>query len=42
MLLEYPDILTTEDVRNILKVSKHTVYKYRIPKAELINFINAV
>lgn len=57
MLTEYPDILTTEDVRNLLKVSKHTVYKliqtgelkarkvaqhYRIPKVELINFINAV
>lgn len=57
MLTEYPDILTTEDVRSLLKVSKHTVYKliqtgelkarkvaqhYRIQKAELINFINAV
>jgi len=27
MLSKYPDILTTEDVCDLLKVSKHTVYK---------------
>lgn len=57
MLSDYPDILTTEDVCNLLKVSKYTIYKlirskklkakkvaqhYRIQKAELLNFINAV
>ena len=27
MLSEYPDILTTEDVCSLLKVSKYTIYK---------------
>ncbi len=27
MLSEYPDILTTEDVCKLLKVSKNTIYK---------------
>lgn len=27
MLSEYPDILTTDDVCNLLKVSKYTIYK---------------
>lgn len=57
MFSKYPDILTTADVCDLLKVSKSTVYKliqtgelkakkvaqhYRIPKVELINFINIV
>lgn len=57
MFSKCPDILTTADVCDLLKVSKSTVYKliqtgelkakkvaqhYRIPKAELINFINIV
>lgn len=27
MLSEYPDILTTEDICSLLKVSKYTIYK---------------
>lgn len=27
MLVDYPDILTTKDVCELLKVSKHTVYQ---------------
>lgn len=57
MLSDYPDILTTDEVCQLLKVSKNTIYKlihsgqlkakkvmrhYRIPKSELLNFMNAV